>query len=254
MAAEGRPNGPRVSDSLRPGPGAPAERQLSPAAVLLANFIAAMNAADGDAEPRYRSALEALRKRADEVVVEIARAEGRCEETDYPTRWALVHAAAQLRHPSALAFLRTLVLTPIPAERSPDPHSFSSVAEETILRTTAVEGVGALAADGDKNALAALLEFLDIPSRSVRRAAIQSVYAAPRGRRLRKRMEAALPASQHFLLDIQPIEVGQAPQVKRPPRHLSPAGRKSKAPAPPGLGDDEGRQPSAPSPPPRREA
>jgi hypothetical protein len=254
MAAEGRPNGPRVSDSLRPRPEARAERPPSPAAVLLANFIAATNAAGDDAEARYQSTLEALRKRADEVVVEIARAEGRCEETDYPTRLALVQAASQLRRPSALAFLRTLVLTPIPAERSPDPHSFSSVGEETILRTIAVEGVGALAADGDKKALAALFEFLEIPSRSVRRAAVQSIYAAPRGRGLRKRMEAALPASQHFLLDLQPIEVGQAPQVKRPQRHLSTAGRKSKTPPAPGLGDDEGRQASASSPPPRRGA
>jgi hypothetical protein len=56
-----------------------------------------------------------------------------------------LRAAAELQHPAALPFLFNLVLTPIPPEESPDPHSFSTVAEETILRTTAVEGIGHLA-------------------------------------------------------------------------------------------------------------
>src|SRR3712207_8247200 len=47
---------------------------------------------------------------------------------------------------------RSFVRTPIPLERSKDSHSFSTVAEETILRTTAVDGVEQLAAEGNDDA------------------------------------------------------------------------------------------------------
>jgi hypothetical protein len=50
--------------------------------------------------------------------------------------------------------------TPIPPERSKNPHSFSTVAEETILRTTAIEGIKYLAADGSEAAIESLFDFL----------------------------------------------------------------------------------------------
>jgi hypothetical protein len=87
---------------------------------------------------------------------------------DYPTRWAHVHAASELRHPAALPFLRNLILTPIPPEESPDPHSFSTVGEETILRTTAVEGIGYLArgrADATEMLFEALRQLTLDPTR-----------------------------------------------------------------------------------------
>jgi hypothetical protein len=228
---------PRASDTL--GPGSPRrERPLSPAGTQLQNFFAAMNAVGGDAEDEYQAALRRLRADADLAVIEIARAENDCGRSDYPSRWACVHAAAELRDAAALPFLRSIVLRPIPPEESDDPHSFSTVAEETILRTTAVEGVGALAKEG-AGASDALLEFLSVDSLSVRRAAVQSLLATPRGRRLRKRIESALPESQRFLLDLEAIDVREAPQVKRPQRHLSEAGRRARVEPSPRLPGDE---------------
>jgi hypothetical protein len=230
---------PSASDSLQGDRTRPEPRPASQAAVLLANFFAAMNAAGDDAEDEYRAATAALRKDADIVMVEIARADNDCDRRNYPQRWAHVHAAAELRHPAALPFLRNLVLTPIPPEESTDPHSFSTVAEETILRTTAVEGAGALAAGGNRAALDALLEFLTQPSLSVQRAAVQSILKTPRGTRLRKRMEALLPGDRHFLLDLKPIDVREAPQIRRPERKLSEAGRRARIEPAPNLPGDE---------------
>jgi hypothetical protein len=206
---------------------------------LLQNFFIAMNAAGDDAEEEYRRALADLRRQADLVVVEIARAQGDCNAHDYPTRWAHVHAAAELRHPAALPFLRNLILTPIPPEESPDPHSFSSVGEETILRTTAVEGIGYLAKD-HADATEALFEALKQPSLSIRRAAVQSLLATSRGRRLQARIRKALPEDQQFLVDLKAVDVRDVPQVKKPERHLSEAGRRGGIAPAPSLPDDEG--------------
>lgn len=214
----------------------------SPAGVALANAIAAMNGLGDDAEAEYQRALDELRRNADAIAVEIARASSDCDEGDYPARWALVHLASELRHPAALPFLRNLVETPIPPEQSKDPHSFSSVGEETILRTTAVEGVGALASEGkSREATEALWEFLKQPSLSVRRATVQSLYAAAgSSKRVRDRIAALLPEDQRFLLDLKPVDVTDVPQITRPQRHLSQAGREGKTDPPPTFrGEDE---------------
>src|SRR5215212_4366256 len=89
------------------------------------------------------------RARPEQVAGEIDRARKTSDPDDYQTRWALVYTATKLEHPAVLPMLKDLVLTPIPPERSPILLAFSTVAQETILRTTAVDGVGRLAHAGD---------------------------------------------------------------------------------------------------------
>jgi HEAT repeat protein len=207
-----------------------------------------MSATGDDADDQYRRALADLRKHADLVVVEIARSHGECNARDYPTRWAHVYAASELRHPATLPFLRNLVSTPIPPEESPDPHSLSTVGEETILRTTAVEGIGFLARDR-ADATDALFEVLRQPSLSLRRAAVQSLLATPRGRKLRARIAKALPEEQQFLLALKAVDVRNVPQIKNPERHLSEAGRRGGiAPAPSLPGDEANTAPGSEAP------
>ena len=230
---------PRASNSLVARPQERGRATQSPAAILLSNFMTAMGASGDGAEQAYQTALRQLRERADSVMVEIARKDSACAGRDYPTRWAFVHAAAELKSPAALAFLTNLVLSPIPPEESADTHSFSTVAEETILRTTAAEGVGALAQANNRAALAALFEFLKQPSISIRRAAVQSILRTSRGRTMRRRIAAILPQDQQFLLDLKPMSVGKVPQIKRPERHLTEAARRRRTEAPPSLAEGE---------------
>jgi hypothetical protein len=222
-------------DSFRLG-GAGETGRLSPTGQLLMNFLAAVNAAGDDAEETYKRALEALRRKADEAIIEVARLENCCHAGDYPTRWGLIYAAAELRHPAALPFFRSVVLTPIPPERSPDPHS-STVAEETILRTTAVDGVADLARNGDKAAVEALFDFLAVPSISVKRAAVQGLLRVDQGESLRGRIEERLCPEDRFLLDIRPLDVRKAQQIGDPESQLSDEGRKASKPATPDLPD-----------------
>ena len=69
----------------------------------------------------------------------------RSEESEYQERWALLQPAIDLEHPVAGEYLAEFVRRPIPEERSEDPvHGVSTVTEEVILRTTAIEGLARL--------------------------------------------------------------------------------------------------------------
>lgn len=219
----------------------------SPAGKLLHNFIATMNRYGEDAQDAYEEALTAMQNDAEEVMIEIAQAYGHCHQNDYPFRWALVHAAAELRHPAALSFLANLVKTPIPPERSKNPHSFSTVAEETILRTTAVEGVENLYKEENNDKIVELLfEFLKKPSLSIRRASVQALLSINNDKKQQKRISELLPDDQRFLLEIQRKKVEEVPQIKDPQRHLTEVARqkveKESPPRVPGEPEDDAPQ------------
>jgi HEAT repeat protein len=196
-----------------------------------------MNAQGDGAEEEYRAALEALREKAAEAIIEIVRREHACATWDYPSRWGLVYASAALEEPAALPFFRTLVLEPIPREMSTDPHSYSTVAEETILRTTAVDGVAALARRGDERAIEALYDFLSVPSFSVKRAAVQGLLGAEQGESLRDRVAEQLCPEDRHLLEIRALDVRKVTQIDDPEAHLSEDQRDDAAQIAPDLPD-----------------
>ncbi|HTH53452.1 MAG TPA: HEAT repeat domain-containing protein [Edaphobacter sp.] len=184
----------------------------------LRDFLAVMYMQTENAEDGYARALERLRSQAEAVIPEIARIEATLREADYPTRFALIFAASELRNPAALPWLRSVALSRIPAERSRDPHSFSTVAEETILRTTAVDGIGQLAKDNNNEATEALFHCLATPSLSIHRASVQQLLDTPNVSR--DRIVAALPSDERFLLDLRRIKVNEAPQIRNPQQTL----------------------------------
>lgn len=208
----------------------------------ISRYLKTINASGDDVEIEAQSALEDLRKDAEEVIVALAQAEPCCKQSDYPLRWALVYAACQMKHEAALPFLRNLVLTPIPPEQSKLPHSFSTVKEETILRTTAIEGIGHLAARGNSRAIDVLFEALDISSISIRRASIQAILTTDSG--LRERMAERIPSEFRYLLDIKPAYVTDVPQVRNPEKHLRDKSDLQKKPVPPKLLERQSRKTS----------
>jgi hypothetical protein len=188
---------------------------------IIDNYLKTVNAVGENTEADYQSvqaALEKMKEYAGEVIVELARAEASCNRSDYTLRWLLVHGASQMRHNSTLPFLRSLVLNPIPPEESEAPHSFSTVGEETILRTTAIEGISYLALQGDKHAVDALFEVLEISSISIRRAAIQALLSIDAN--LRDKIAEHIPLEFYYLLDVRPMQVTEVPQIESPERHL----------------------------------
>lgn len=229
--------------ALRPSAGSSAEGRF---AGRVEAYLETLYATGLDADDRHTRALEELRLEPGEAVVALAKAEARCHRRDYPRRWALVYAASRMDHDAALPYLRELVLTPIPTSEARDAHAFSEAREETILRTTAIEGIGRVARRGNKLALAALLEFLDISSISVRRASIQAILAADPA--YRHRIAQRLPPAFHYLLDVRPAKVTEVPQVKDPKKHLKDK-KPLKQPVPPKLAyDGSGKPPKQQSP------
>ncbi|MDE3742513.1 hypothetical protein [Maribacter polysaccharolyticus] len=200
----------------------------SKAGILLENALHAINGFGDDAEKKFQGSLKELRELPEEVVLELAQAfDDRCQRDAYPVKWGLVYLATELKHSAAYSFLKRLIFTPIPEERSKNPHSFSTVAEETILRTTAVEGLLFFLKDRNgkpqKEATEVLMESLALPSISIARAAFQTLVKADLvDDKMKKRVRELLPKDRHFILKIKPTTVEKVEQIKDPESHLKP--------------------------------
>ncbi|MCE8428003.1 MAG: hypothetical protein J5U19_06425 [Candidatus Methanoperedens sp.] len=216
------------------------EANIGETRAYVEDFLRAAYQSGPNAVFEYEHALAVIRKAPQEVVVEITRALGECQSYDYSRRWALIFAAGELRHRAALPLLVTIVKEPLPSEPQPPSHGFSIVGEETILRTTAIDGIGHLARDGDEEAVAALLRALRHPSISMRRAAAQALLSTKGESELRQRIMAYLPPEEHFLLELKPTNVMEVPQVENPERFLSEEARQSSSLKPPSLSEQRG--------------
>jgi hypothetical protein len=107
--------------------------------------------------------------------------------------------------------LNEIISTAIPPERSEDPHSFTTVGEEVMIRTTAVEALARLSAAGNQEALDSLLEHSGHANFSVKRASILA-YLDHAGDKSRDQLVARLPRSDHFILDIKRADIREVPQ------------------------------------------
>jgi hypothetical protein len=199
----------------------------------LENFLEAAYHSGPEAQEEYERRLAAIRKAPEDFVVEIAKALGRCESRDYSTRWALVFAACELRHRSALHLLINIATAPIPPEPQPPSHGFSIVGNETVLRTTAIEGIGHLAKEGNKDALEVLFRVLREPSFSLRRASAQAILGVRKSARLIERIKASLAPEQHFILELKRPKVTEVPQISHPRKFLSEEARQRTSVKPP---------------------
>jgi len=103
-----------------------------------------MTANGRNADEDYQLALREHRE-DEEFTVLVLKTLDALEESRYLERWALVQLAIDLEHPVAGDYLVHFVRSPIPRERSEDTaHGLSTVTEEVILRTTAIEGLARL--------------------------------------------------------------------------------------------------------------
>ena len=110
----------------------------------LNDALAAMTAGGPDADKVYSRVLDRLKGDGDFVILVLKTLEA-VEEAAYHERWALLQLAIDLEHPAAGEYLSEFVRRPIPEERAEDTvHGVSTVTEEVILRTTAIEGLARL--------------------------------------------------------------------------------------------------------------
>ena len=188
----------------------------SPDKELNALIVEAVNRMGGvgdRAEDDYRRALEPLRERAEEAVDVVFAEYEALPEEGYLDRWSLVQLLSELRSPKATKILNRIITSRIPAEKAKPSHDISTVTEEVMIRTTAVEGVVRLSADGVEEARKVLLRHAKHRVLSIRRACVQGLMETGTDED-RKELRALLKErGEERLLEIKRIDVREAPQA-----------------------------------------
>lgn len=179
----------------------------------MVNAINQMGGIGESGEKCYQSALDGLARHVKEVIKIAATEYARLPKNQYIDRWSLVQLIAEFKDEAALEFLDQILSSEIPPEESNDPHSFTTVGEEVMIRTTGVEAVTAIAAGGSARALEVLLRHVRHDNFSVKRAALQG-YLSYGGADAAEQLKKTLPSRDHYILDIKRIDVRQAPQAE----------------------------------------
>lgn len=189
------------------------ERSVAPElASRLVDAINLMGGVGEAAEACYQRALDGLARQAKDAVKALAEEYQRLPTSQYLDRWALLQLMVELRHEASLEFVDRLLAGVLPEEQSADPEHASTSAEEIMIRTTAVDVLDHLAADGSASARDLLLRHATHENFSIKRAAIQG-YLAHGGEGARERLQKHLPQRDHFILDIHRLDVRQVPQA-----------------------------------------
>lgn len=174
-----------------------------------------MSASGPDAELNYKETLLELASDAQAAVAAVADMYRATPEDQYIERWTQVHLLADLRNEAALSVFDDILSTPIPAEKAPDMVTYSTVGEEAMIRTSAIEGITRIASRivsrSNRRALELLRKHAQHENFSVRRAAIQG-YLEAAGEGARDELRRALPERDRFILDIRRLEVQAVPQ------------------------------------------
>jgi hypothetical protein len=178
----------------------------------LLGAIGAMTASGPDADEVYNGMVRQLGEDAEFVVLVLKTLES-LDESEYQERWALLQLAIDLEHPVAGDYLSEFVRRPIPEERSQDTvHGVSTVTEEVILRTTAIEGLARLFRR-DFDSTEVLLETVGSSDyAAVRRASWFALIDAGRDEAV-ERARGLLQESEYgWIVDLRRIPVHEAEQ------------------------------------------
>lgn len=190
------------------------ERSVDPElAQRIVDAINLMGGVGERAEACYQRALDGLARRSREVIKALADEYERLDGQHYLDRWALIQLMAELKDEAALDAIDRLLSSRIPGEQSTDPHSFTTVGEEVMIRTTAVEAATRMAGEGSGRALEVLLRHVNHENFSVKRAAVQG-YLQHGGEHARDTLLKTLPERDHRILDIQRVDVRKVPQAQ----------------------------------------
>jgi HEAT repeat protein len=181
---------------------------------LIVEAASRMGGVGRNADSMYKESIERLRPRAEAVVAAVASEYRDLEEDQYLERWSMVHLLTDLEHPAALPVLDAILADPIPPERSQDPHSFSTVGEEVMIRTSAIEALARLSTEGDRDVQELLLRSARHDVFSIRRAAVQALVATGDEELIQRLRKILQEAGEERLLEIRRVDVRDVPQAQ----------------------------------------
>jgi hypothetical protein len=197
----------------------------------LNHAVASMTASGPDAGEVYYRLLHRLGEDGELAVLTIKTLDA-VEESAYLERWALLQLAIDLRHPAIGEYLAEFVRRPIPEETAADTaHGVSTVTEEVILRTTAIEGLARLFQRGF-DATDVLLEIAGTSEYiAMRRAAWFALIDGDRNEALRRARELLERSGYGWIADLKRIPVQEAEQ--HDPRLINPERERPRGIPPP---------------------
>lgn len=187
----------------------------------LLDAVAVMTSGGVHADESYQRALREIRDDTELIEVLLRTADSLPEEA-YEERWALTQLAVDLQHPRTAEYLAALIRRPVPPEQAEDPgHGHSTVTEEVILRTTAIEGLARLTREGTsatqgqiQSLLGTLLETLDsTPYLSLRRAAWFALVDIGNDDVVGRARESLARRGEEWITTMRRIPVEEAPQA-----------------------------------------
>ncbi|MET0909427.1 MAG: hypothetical protein ABWZ99_08150 [Ilumatobacteraceae bacterium] len=178
----------------------------------LMDALAAMTGGGPDADENYQRTIRELGA-DDEFVGVVLKTLDALEEDEYQERWALVQLAIDLENRAAGDYLVEFVRREIAPERSKDPvHGVSTVTEEVILRTTAIEGLARLFRH-DYDASDALLEIVSSAEyTALRRASWFALIDGGRDDAVERAREVLRDSDYAWIADLKRIPVQEAEQ------------------------------------------
>ena len=207
----------------------------TPGGTMLRGYVSAISDPGMD-ETQLAALGQKLADAATEVVPALIETWRATPDRETGLRWALVYSAP-ITGASSVPFLREVVLSPVPPERSSDPHGYSTKAWDSVVRSRAVGGLETLAAAGAQGAESALFECLSHELFSIRALSAMALVHLSGGGERREQVQRALPEAERSVVDIQRVRVSVVPQVRDPRKHLaSPIGHP--VPSPPDPPDD----------------
>jgi hypothetical protein len=192
-----------------------------------------MSATGPTAETAYQDALDALRAQPPAEVRQMVTEVGReLPEEAYLERWSLVQLMADVNHADLLEFFEDVIRTPIPPERSSEADYKSTTrGREVIIRTTAVDGLERLAAEGSSRAVDVLLDHVAHDNSTVRTACIVALQEL--GGDAAERVRERVADEDRDLLEIRRVSVYDVPQPESGTYVRNPGVRDETPPEPP---------------------
>ncbi|WP_153365634.1 hypothetical protein [Rhizobium sp. ICMP 5592] len=213
----------------------------------LGRFLEALNSENSIDAPNYVKSLSLLKSESKSVIDEADRLLVELPEELFMLRHSIVLSVAALRNPDALDFLSKVALNPQPLPPKERPNGAGAESPEleraiqgTLISLDAIDGIEALALDGQSAAIEVLVRAAQVESNTIRAAAITALGARAEWTQYHQRALSALPLELDHLGKLHRADVSRITQIRDPRAHL--AGSERQSPPAPSLPEDQGSE------------
>ncbi|MDQ3802390.1 MAG: hypothetical protein M3416_00820 [Acidobacteriota bacterium] len=201
----------------------------TPEGVAVINHINSVYSVGPDAEANYQASLGVLRSRMNESVNILLTTYDQVDKKFYGDRWVLVQTLADLRGVEALDGLTRIANEPLPQRGPLYGHEISPYEEESVIRVTAIKGLGNLTVRDD-HAARTLTTFFNHADPAIRLEAMNALAQAAREAERERRAALLQLLPRDYAFDPDPSSV-QPPGIAGESPGLRPSGR-GRGPAP----------------------